>query len=102
MSQKDLSELIEFARKLHGHVGPYLVLGLKMGLAVKNALGINGQETAHQKLQSTCRYIHLLLVCLTVSKSPQHVQLAIKGFNSAIQKVFTHSLQATKTQKQRK
>ena len=46
MSKKDLSELMEFARKLHGHVGPCLVLGLRMGLAVKNALCINGPETA--------------------------------------------------------
>jgi len=47
MPEKDVSELIEYARRLHGHVGPYLVVGLKMGLAAKNALGISDQETVH-------------------------------------------------------
>jgi formylmethanofuran dehydrogenase subunit E len=31
---------IEYARKLHGHVGPYLVIGLRMGNAAKKALNI--------------------------------------------------------------
>ena len=37
---KQMTETIEYARKLHGHVGPYLVIGLKMGVAAKKALNI--------------------------------------------------------------
>ena len=47
MQQKDISELIEYARKFHGHVGPYLVLGLRMGIAARAALGISDQEILH-------------------------------------------------------
>jgi hypothetical protein len=32
-------ELLEKAVKLHGHLGPFLVLGLKMGLKAKEILG---------------------------------------------------------------
>jgi formylmethanofuran dehydrogenase subunit E len=35
---------IEFAGQLHGHVGPYLVIGLKMGDAAKKALNILDTE----------------------------------------------------------
>ncbi len=38
--------IIEFARQLHGHVGPYLVIGLKMGAAAKKALNISDAEAA--------------------------------------------------------
>jgi formylmethanofuran dehydrogenase subunit E len=40
----ELTATIEFARKLHGHVGPYLVIGLKMGVAAKKALNISDTE----------------------------------------------------------
>ncbi len=40
----ELTALIEFARKLHGHVGPFLVIGLKMGAAAKKALNISDAE----------------------------------------------------------
>jgi len=40
----ELTALIEFARKLHGHVGPFLVIGLKMGAAAKKALKISDTE----------------------------------------------------------
>lgn len=32
-------ELLEKAVKLHGHLGPFLVLGLKMGLRAKSIMG---------------------------------------------------------------
>jgi formylmethanofuran dehydrogenase subunit E len=40
----ELTALIEYARKLHGHVGPFLVIGLKMGAAAKKALNISNKE----------------------------------------------------------
>lgn len=40
----ELTALIEYARKLHGHVGPFLVIGLKMGVAAKKALNIFDSE----------------------------------------------------------
>jgi formylmethanofuran dehydrogenase subunit E len=39
--------IIEFARRLHGHVGPYLVIGLKMGATAKKALSIPETELTH-------------------------------------------------------
>jgi formylmethanofuran dehydrogenase subunit E len=44
---KELAATIEFARKLHGHVGPYLVIGLKMGVVAKKALNISDTECTH-------------------------------------------------------
>lgn len=41
---KSLTEKIEFARKLHGHVGPFLVIGLRMGEAAKKALNVSDAE----------------------------------------------------------
>jgi formylmethanofuran dehydrogenase subunit E len=43
----ELTALIEFARKLHGHVGPFLVIGLKMGAAAKKALNLSDTECTH-------------------------------------------------------
>jgi len=40
----ELTALIEYGRKLHGHVGPFLVIGLKMGAAAKKALNISDTE----------------------------------------------------------
>jgi formylmethanofuran dehydrogenase subunit E len=40
----NLTAAIEYARKLHGHVGPYLVIGLKIGNAAKKALKISETE----------------------------------------------------------
>jgi formylmethanofuran dehydrogenase subunit E len=42
----EFTALIEFARKLHGHVGPYLVIGLKMGIAAKKAMNVSDEELA--------------------------------------------------------
>jgi formylmethanofuran dehydrogenase subunit E len=40
----ELTALIEYGRKLHGHVGPFLVIGLKMGAAAKKALNVSDTE----------------------------------------------------------
>ena len=40
----ELTALIEFARKLHGHVGPFLVIGLKMGATAKKALNVSDAD----------------------------------------------------------
>jgi len=47
----DNQAIIEFARQLHGHVGPYLVIGLKMGTAAKKALNINDTESTHLRAE---------------------------------------------------
>ncbi len=47
----DLKATIEFARKLHGHIGPYLVIGLKMGAAAKKALNISEIESTHLRAE---------------------------------------------------
>jgi formylmethanofuran dehydrogenase subunit E len=43
--------IIEFARQLHGHVGPYLVIGLKMGDSAKKALSISNTELTHLRAE---------------------------------------------------
>jgi formylmethanofuran dehydrogenase subunit E len=40
----ELTTIIEYARKLHGHVGPFLVIGLKMGAVAKKALNVSDAE----------------------------------------------------------
>jgi len=47
----ELAATIEFARKLHGHVGPFLVIGLKMGIAAKKALKVSDAECTLLKAQ---------------------------------------------------
>ena len=44
MTETTLAPIIEYARKLHGHVGPYLVIGLRIGYAAKKALNIGDEE----------------------------------------------------------
>lgn len=39
-----MSSLLERAAKFHGHLGPYLVLGLRMGVLAKNTLNVNPFE----------------------------------------------------------
>jgi formylmethanofuran dehydrogenase subunit E len=47
----ELKSIIEFARKLHGHLGPYLVIGLKMGASAKKALNISNTESTHLRAE---------------------------------------------------
>ncbi|RLI20616.1 hypothetical protein DRO54_05865 [Candidatus Bathyarchaeota archaeon] len=41
---KSLKRLIEKAKDIHGHLGPFLVLGIKLGLAGMKKLGIKGNS----------------------------------------------------------
>ena len=43
--------IIEFARQLHGHVGPYLVIGLRMGDEAKKTLNISNTELEHLRAE---------------------------------------------------
>ncbi len=43
--------IIEFARQLHGHVGPYLVIGLKMGAVAKKVLSLHDNEIARLRAE---------------------------------------------------
>jgi formylmethanofuran dehydrogenase subunit E len=40
-----LTEMIKFACKLHGHIGPYLIIGLKMGITAKKALKVSDHQS---------------------------------------------------------
>jgi len=42
---------IDFARKLHGHIGPYLIIGLKMGEAAKKAFGIKDEDLPYLRAE---------------------------------------------------
>ena len=44
MTETTLTSMIEYARKLHGHVGPYVVIGLRMGCAAKKALNLSDDD----------------------------------------------------------
>ena len=46
-----LEDLLDFAVRLHGHLGPYLVLGVRMGLLARERLGCKG----HFDLKATVR-----------------------------------------------
>jgi formylmethanofuran dehydrogenase subunit E len=39
-SQEELGLMIDNARKLHGHLGPFLVIGVRMGMIAKKALNV--------------------------------------------------------------
>jgi formylmethanofuran dehydrogenase subunit E len=41
---KEIQLMINDARRLHGHLGPFLVIGVKMGMAAKKALGVSNEE----------------------------------------------------------
>jgi formylmethanofuran dehydrogenase subunit E len=51
MTQTTLAPIIEYAQKLHGHVGPCLVVGLKIGYAAKTAPNVGDEETAGLKAE---------------------------------------------------
>ncbi len=40
----ELKELIAYAKRLHGHLGPFLVVGVRMGVAARKALEVSGDE----------------------------------------------------------
>jgi formylmethanofuran dehydrogenase subunit E len=42
VDRNDLNNMVERGIKLHGHAGPYLNLGIKMGLLALDILGVRG------------------------------------------------------------
>ncbi len=44
MRNKSINELLEEATKLHGHFGPFLVLGVKLTLYAEESLGAEVEE----------------------------------------------------------
>jgi len=54
-SKENLNSIIEYARRLHGHLGPFLVLGIKMSLAGMNRLGIENMRSMRVEAELPCR-----------------------------------------------
>jgi len=48
-SQKELKLAIDNAQKLHGHLGPFLVLGVRMGIIAKKALSVSDDQCGFLK-----------------------------------------------------
>jgi len=44
MSEKKLESVIRDAVKLHGHLGPFLVIGVRMGTVAKRILASSGNK----------------------------------------------------------
>ena len=51
MAENGLKPIIEYARKLHGHVGPYIIIGLRMGVAARKALNLPDEESTLLKAE---------------------------------------------------
>jgi formylmethanofuran dehydrogenase subunit E len=51
--EKKLSSAIKNAEKLHGHLGPFLVIGVRMGKIVKRILNLNNGDES--KLAATMK-----------------------------------------------
>jgi formylmethanofuran dehydrogenase subunit E len=43
-NEEDLASIMKNAQKLHGHLGPFLVLGVRMGMIAKKALNITDEQ----------------------------------------------------------
>jgi formylmethanofuran dehydrogenase subunit E len=48
-SQKELGLMIDNAQKLHGHLGPFLVIGVRMGMIAKKALSVSDNQCTFLK-----------------------------------------------------
>jgi formylmethanofuran dehydrogenase subunit E len=48
-SQEELKVMIENAQKLHGHLGPFLVIGVRMGMIAKKALSVSDDQCGFLK-----------------------------------------------------
>jgi len=48
-SQKELELMIDDAQKLHGHLGPFLVIGVRMGMIAKKALSVSDDQCGFLK-----------------------------------------------------
>ena len=51
--EEKLTSAIKNAEKLHGHLGPFLVIGVRMGKTVKRILNLNAVE--HKELEATAK-----------------------------------------------
>jgi len=45
-NKEELKVMIDNAQKLHGHLGPFLVIGVRMGMIAKRVLGVADGECA--------------------------------------------------------
>jgi formylmethanofuran dehydrogenase subunit E len=48
-NEEELKVMIDNAQKLHGHLGPFLVIGVRMGMIAKKALNITDDQCASLK-----------------------------------------------------
>jgi len=48
-SQKELELAIDNAQKLHGHLGPFLVIGVRMGMIAKKILSVSDNQCTFLK-----------------------------------------------------
>jgi formylmethanofuran dehydrogenase subunit E len=48
-SQKELELMIDDAQKLHGHLGPFLVIGVRMGMIAKKILSVSDDQCGFLK-----------------------------------------------------
>ena len=48
-SQKELGLMIDNAQKLHGHLGPFLVIGVRMGMIAKKILSVSDDQCGFLK-----------------------------------------------------
>lgn len=51
-SNVDVRQMIEQGAQFHGHLGPYLVAGIKMGLLALAELGSNGHKDLFAKVET--------------------------------------------------
>ena len=47
-----LKDMIERGKEFHGHLGPFLVLGIRMGLSALKHLGSTGYSDIHSEVRS--------------------------------------------------
>ena len=43
-NEEELKAMIDNAQKLHGHLGPFLVIGVRMGMIAKKALSVSDDQ----------------------------------------------------------
>jgi len=72
--EEKLTSAIKNAEKLHGHLGPFLVIGVRMGKTVKRILNLNTGNKS--ELEATAK-IPLLtpISCILTEYKLQHIAL---------------------------
>jgi formylmethanofuran dehydrogenase subunit E len=48
-NKEELKAMIDNAQKLHGHLGPFLVIGVRMGMIAKKALSVSDDQCTFLK-----------------------------------------------------